>query len=236
MTTMKIPAIIISICLALCLVGCGNCEEGIGEQVRTDLVLGAFTGVQVEGSLDVLVHTDGQQGVSVEGQANLIELITADVKKGILVLSVSKCYRTSKPFVVHITQPSLSELRVMGSGTITGDGILRSAELALDVQGSGDIKLNVAVVKLKTTVEGSGDIRVGGDCSELIAEVNGSGDVNAFELRASEAKASVNGSGNIRVNANSKLDAEVNGSGDISYRGAPILTKEVSGSGEIKHE
>ncbi len=228
--------IMVAICLAFGLSGCGNCEDGAGEVVRTDRTLGAFTGVEVAGSLDVVLHTDGQQGVSVEGQPNLIELVTTEVHNGVLKLGTTKCTLTNRTLVVHISQPSLDLVRVMGSGNITGDGVLRSTELALEVQGSGDIELNVAVVKLKASVDGSGDIKVIGDCSELEAEVTGSGDISASELRASDAKAQVTGSGNIRLVALSKLDAEVTGSGDITYRGDPLLKKEITGSGDIKHE
>jgi len=238
-TRISLPAVIIA-CLATSLLsGCSwlnGCEEGIGPVVEKNIVVGAFTGISVDGSLDVILHTEGTTGVRLEGQANMIELITTEVKNDLLVVGSKKCYSTNGKLVVHVTQPSMALLRVTGSGSISCDGTLHASDLSLEVEGSGDIKLDLATVGLNTLVEGSGDIVVTGECSTLKATVTGSGNVDAYGLRTSDAQAEVTGSGDIRVNVLNNLNAEVTGSGDINFTGDPIVTKKITGSGAVSKE
>ncbi len=210
-----------------------GCEEGMGPVVEKNIVLDAFTGISIDGSLDAILHTEGTAGVRIEGQANLIELITTEVEEGLLVVGSKKCYSTSEKLIVHVTQPSMALMRVKGSGSVSCEGTLHASDLSLEVEGSGDIKLDIATVGLNTLVEGSGDITVTGECSTLKATVTGSGNVDAYELRASDAEAEVTGSGDIHVNVLNNLNAEVTGSGDIKFRGDPIVTKEITGSGAV---
>ncbi|HQW42338.1 MAG TPA: head GIN domain-containing protein, partial [Flavobacteriales bacterium] len=151
----------------------------------------------------------------------------------LLVVGSKKCYSTSEKLIVHVTQPSMALMRVKGSGSVSCEGTLHASDLSLEVEGSGDIKLDIATVGLNTLVEGSGDITVTGECSTLKATVTGSGNVDAYELRASDAEAEVTGSGDIHVNVLNNLNAEVTGSGDIKFRGDPIVTKEITGSGAV---
>lgn len=204
--------------------------------MEKNIVVGAFTGIAIDGSLDAILHTEGTAGLRIEGQANVIELITTEVKDGLLLVGSKKCYSTSEKLVVHITQPSMALLRVMGSGSITCDGTLHATDLSLEVEGSGNIKMDLATVGLKALVEGSGDILVTGECSTLKAVVSGSGNVDAYGLRTGDAQAEVTGSGDIRVNVLNNLNAEVTGSGDINFKGDPIVTKKVTGSGAVSKQ
>lgn len=234
-----VPTLITAILTTSLLSGCGwltGCEEGTGPVVEKNIVVGAFTGIAIDGSLDAILHTEGTAGLRIEGQANVIELITTEVKDGLLLVGSKKCYSTSEKLVVHITQPSMALLRVMGSGSITCDGTLHATDLSLEVEGSGNIKMDLATVGLKALVEGSGDILVTGECSTLKAVVSGSGNVDAYGLRTGDAQAEVTGSGDIRVNVLNNLNAEVTGSGDINFKGDPIVTKKVTGSGAVSKQ
>lgn len=213
-----------------------NCENGTGTVVRQALTVPAFHGIVVEGSLDVrLTKADAQQ-VEAEGQANLISMITTEVKDGVWHIGTKKCYSTNKPFIVHIALPTVDMISVQGSGDVKSTGTFAMDELSAEIQGSGELQLTVDAKTVHATVAGSGDIDLNGTSATLNASIAGSGNINAGGFIATNAKVDVAGSGNITVQAVESLDANIAGSGDITYRGNPgKVNKNIAGSGDIKH-
>lgn len=212
-----------------------GCEEGEGPSTRRTLTLDTFHGVNVQGSLDVIVTKGDVQHVEVEGQANLIDLLRTDVKDGKWTITTNKCYSTDKPFVVHITVPVMDHVVLQGSGSVKGRSEFSVGTAELEVQGSGDIELALVAGQIDASVQGSGDIRLTGSVGKLKASVEGSGDIHAGELMAGDVEADVMGSGDIKVQASGLLDAEITGSGDIKFRGTPAkLDQRITGSGDIK--
>ncbi|MBL7938237.1 MAG: DUF2807 domain-containing protein [Flavobacteriales bacterium] len=212
-----------------------DCEKGAGAPVKQPLAVATFHGIVVEGSLEVRLSRSDAQQVDAEGQANLIALITTEVKNGVWHIGTKRCYSTDKPFIVHIAVPTLDLVSVQGSGDVKGDDTFTMDEIDLEVQGSGELRLAVAAKTVRATVQGSGDIDLKGTCASLNASVQGSGDIDAGGLKATSGKAEVAGSGDITVEAVEVLDASIAGSGDINYRGDPAkVNKNIAGSGDIK--
>ena len=212
----------------------GECVTGKGAVVKRDLVVGAFHGIVVQGSMDVSVSPSPTQNISVEGQENLVGLVETVVKDGIWTIRTTECYRTDKPFTVHVKVPSLDRVSVQGSGDVTGTGTFESGTMDLSIQGSGDMDLALKSNTVQANVQGSGTIKLSGTCGNLKADVQGSGDVKAGNMSTANATANVNGSGDITVKVAGTLDARISGSGDVRYKGTPAeIKKQVSGSGDI---
>ncbi len=233
--TFTLPALIASVSF---ITACTpwDCEKGTGTVVKQPVTVAAFQGIVVEGSLDVrLIRADVQQ-VDAEGQANLIALITTEVKNGVWHIGTKKCYSTDKPFIIHIALPTVDMVSVHGSGDVKSTDTFAMDELSVDVHGSGEVHLAVDAGTVHATIAGSGDIDLNGTCATLNSSVAGSGDIDAAGLKATHAKADVAGSGDITVQAIESLDANIAGSGDITYRGNPgKVNKNIAGSGDIKH-
>lgn len=233
--TFTLPALIASVSF---ITACTpwDCEKGAGTVVKQPLTVAAFHGIVVEGSLDVhLTRADAQQ-VDAEGQANLVALITTEVKNGVWHIGTKKCYSTEKPFTIHIALPTVDRVSVHGSGDVKSTDTFTMDELNVDVEGSGEVHLSVDAGTVHATIAGSGDIDLSGTCATLNSSVAGSGDIDAAGLKATHAKADVAGSGDITVQAIESLEADIAGSGDITYRGNPgKVNKNIAGSGDIKH-
>lgn len=210
--------------------------KGIGEVVRKSIQVGSFHGILVEGAVDVEVTPGNTQAVEIEAQANLIELVSTEVRNGVWTIGTGdKGYSTDKPFVVHITVPSMDRVAVEGSGDVKGLGSFTVKEVELSVEGSGDLSWVTEAGSISASIEGSGDIRITGSCAALNASVQGSGDINARGLSAGEAIAATAGSGDIIVNTSGELTASVEGSGDVVYQGSPKqVSTNVNGSGEVR--
>lgn len=211
-----------------------GCVKGSGEPIKSTVVLDAFSGIVVDGSMDVRLMRSPVREVKVEGQPNLIELVDLIVQNGTLHVSTSKCYKSPYPFVVHVALPSVESLTVHGSGSVHGTGPFTLPNLTVEVMGSGAVHMQVDARRITALVQGSGDVLLNGSCGALSSTVQGSGTINADAMTCSTAVAKLKGSGSITVQATDKLEAEIDGSGTIRYRGEPvILQQQVNGSGSI---
>ncbi len=211
-----------------------DCVNGNTDAVRKDLTVPAFTGIVSDGAIDVDIVKGDAQRVEVEAPAELIALVKTEVSGGVWTISTSKCYKTSKPFIVHITTNSLASIAIEGSGNVHSGDVFGTGETSFGTEGSGDIIVTgVNDKKIEARIEGSGSITLNGTCGDLDAGIEGSGDLHAQGLSANSVKAHVSGSGNVDITAISELDAHVEGSGNVRYRGTPRVTSKVDGSGAV---
>jgi len=209
--------------------------RGEGGITKTTLEVAPFQMLVLQGSIDLRIVPGTEQHIEVEAQSNLAALLSTSVENGVWTITTEECFRAKGPFVVHLTTPGLEAITVQGSGDITSLEALYGEELELRVQGSGDMRLELQVERLRTIVQGSGDVALSGSAENVDVRVQGSGDVRATELAATDVKVSVMGSGDVAVQCNGLLDASIMGSGDIAYRGTPTgVLQNIKGSGSIR--
>ena len=175
----------------------------------------AFGSVDLAGSNNVTIHVGKEPSVQVYGDDNLVDRVTTHVDAGTLVIANRPGrFSTSSPMGVEVSTPSLSELTLSGSGTITVIGVERP--------------------RFTVTISGSGIVVASGKTERLLVTVSGSGQAELGSIVATAVQAVVSGSGAIVVTATESLDASVPGSGSIVYGGNPSdVTKSVTGSGAI---
>lgn len=209
--------------------------KGQGDVVQRTLTVADFHGLVLEGAMDVDLTPSDTRSVVVEAQANIAELVTAEVRDGVCHLSTREGYSTDKPFIVHIALPTFDRITLQGSGDVKGLGAFRMDALALSTVGSGDITLDVQAQEVSIAISGSGDMKLTGGCTQLKMNVAGSGDVNARDLRSERASVDIAGSGDVIVNTSKDLAASVTGSGDVVYAGMPTrVQRSISGSGDVR--
>lgn len=216
---------------------CGmlDCVKGTGNPVTRTLTVADLHGIHVQGSVDVQLVPGATQQVSVEGQANIIDLLETTVTDGIWIIRTRSCYSTDKPFIVHLQVPTIDAIRVEGSGDVSGSEAFNAGAVDLDVLGSGNVKVAFNAQRIRASIQGSGDIALIGSAPDLDLSVQGSGDVKAFGLQAERATVRVTGSGDVHVNVRASLNARVTGSGNVHYRGTPAdVRSDVTGSGVVE--
>ena len=217
----------------------GKTIKGNGDKVTIDRSTGDYDAIAVSGWFDVDL-VDGQEGkLTLEGESNLLEYITTEVKDGKLIIKSEKGVNL-KPSNwnsgIRITVPveSVNSIALSGSGDIVGKKTIKTDRLSTAMSGSGDITLDVDVRSVDASMSGSGDITLSGRATDFDATISGSGDIKAFDMEADNVDATVSGSADIKVTATKMLKARVSGSGDITYKGNPEkLDTKTSGSGDI---
>lgn len=211
--------------------------KGNGNVITKTFNTGDYDSVHVSGSMDVELVSGTEGAIKATAESNIMEVLKIEVKGSKLIIGMqdNTSTRTTRGITIKVPVEKISGASVAGSGEITSNLVIKSADMELKVSGSGDINLNVETARLKATVTGSGDLEVRGRAENLETSVTGSGDVKAYGLKANNVDASVTGSGDVAVYCNGgNLKARVTGSGDIRYKGnASNVDKKVTGSGDI---
>src|SRR3972149_41144 len=175
-----------------------------------------FGALTLDGSADVDITIGDKTEVVVETDDNILPYIETEVKDNKLEITTKPHVTLNyKKLKVSITTPSLSEVKVNGSGDIA------VGELSNE--------------SFQTTINGSGSVTAKGQAQEVQAEVRGSGDLVLVDLTTQRAKIRILGSGSAKVNALKSLQAFVAGSGRIQYKNnsGVDIDKHVGGSGSI---
>jgi len=194
----------------------------------------AFTKLKLEGSLDIILTQDNKTEVKVEGDAESVKHVVTEVKNGTLYVHPEEDYHGNISAKVYVHAPSIEAVKINGSGDVTATNTITSSDLALAVQGSGDIKMDVKVTNLAAAIQGSGDISLTGSAGTGTVSLNGSGDLRAKGLNAKNMSVTTTGSADCTINVSDALTVAVAGSGDVRYTGnVKNVTTNVVGSGTV---
>lgn len=213
------------------------------EAARETRPVGAFAEVTLGGSAHVVLRQGSPQRVVVEASPEALADFETVVEDGQLRLGNRRDhnsmfnYKDRGPVTVYITAPSLTALKVAGSGQLEVEGPLKAEILALVVAGSGNLVVpQLSTASLSTTVGGSGDVRVGGSCPRHEIRISGSGQVKAHDLKTETCSARISGSGDAHVYASRTVDVSISGSGSLYVAGGAQLSSSVHGSGRVVKE
>lgn len=106
------------------------------------------------------------------------------------------------------------------------------------VNGSSDLRIrDYDRPELAIEINGSGDVRADGRTGKLTLTGDGSGDAELQALDAGETTVVLNGSGGARIAPRTAADLTLSGSGDIELTTRPAsLRQSVTGSGEVHQD
>ena len=227
-----------AICFGLADIAAADTIIGSGHDNSETRPVGGFHGVDLHGSGEVVVTQGDTEGLVIDAEDNLLPLIESNVgSDGILHLgfkSHAGSIESKKDVVYKLAAKTLDHLKVEGSGGIHTEA-LSTGTLKISLPGSGEVRVGrlKAATPGNVNLEGSGNVRLEGESPRLNLTIDGSGTCKANRLKTSAAEVQIDGSGDARVNASETLKVQINGSGEVGYRGDPKLTREINGSGEI---
>lgn len=216
-----------------------NTVTGSGNIKKETRSVSDFTGIALSGNINVELSYGTSNTITLEGDDNLLPLIETVVEgENLVVKTKDKTgIKTNKKIRVSVSVARLTNLKVSGSGNITGNGdFSNSGTTDISVSGSGNINVGVGSFnETKINISGSGNITLKGqNTNNITAKISGSGDIDCSNFSANDVLAHVSGSGNIKVYANKSIDAKISGSGNIFYKGpAGNINLKSAGSGKI---
>ena len=180
--------------------------------------IGNFGQVVVSGDARAYITQGDRPSLVVEVDDNLLEYVRAEVDDFALHLGFAGTvggYASTQPLTFRLTAPRLRSLELDGTGAIEATDI-DAPRLAVEISGSGRVRLT-------------------GRVDEQFVTMNGSGTYDAAGTESETARVRINGPGAALVWASDTLTARLNGSGRISYYGQPQVSQDITGSGQVKH-
>lgn len=198
-----------------------GCVEGNGELTTKRIDLDDFTQLSLRTRAKVFLYQGTEQKVDIIAESNLIEYLNTEVSGEEWAVSFEKCILPNKKIEIHITIKTITELEINASNDIVAENVINADELDIEVNGSGDLDLNLDVQHLSTDINGAGDIRYKGKAVKHEIEVRGAGDIKAYDLISEKVEISIKGAGDVNVTANKSLDVSIYGAGDVKYKGSP---------------
>ena len=187
--------------------------KGSGNRQSQKREIAPFTSIQSEGAFTIQVVCQKELSLEVEGDDNILPLVTAEVRNNVLRLSNKGSYSTSDPVKFTISVPNLEVLNVSGAGTIDIKG-MNNENFAIDADGAPTI--NVA-----------------GSTKMVNIHTNGAGKINTYNLNAARAVVNSNGAAQVELDVDEQLDVTVNGPSSVTYKGDPVVNKNVNGPGKV---
>ncbi|MFZ6647078.1 head GIN domain-containing protein [Undibacterium sp. TJN25] len=233
----------------------GGGVTGNGELTREARQVTPADALEVNGSVSVVVSMGSANTLEVEGDSNLLPLLKTEVRDGVLKVRVDGGFHTRNALRVRYTTTALRSITVNSSGSVEATA-LQNDNLAVQVNGSGSVRLEGAGNNLDLRSRGSGSIDAssyrtaranvkmsasGGismglsNCTQLTAEILGSGSLKASGS-VRQLTASVHGSGSADLRQLTAESAELfsYGSGSISAAVTRALEANASASGSIR--
>ena len=208
--------------------------NGEGEIVKKEISLADINGFDFGLSGDVILTQGSPQKIVLEGQQNIIDNITQEVKNGWWHIGFIKNVRNSKNITIHLTVQDINKVALTGSGSVRAANKFTGLDdVELDIRGSGNIVFDYEANATDASLTGSGTMKLSGNSNRLNVSITGSGDVMAGDLVTESCDVDISGSGNATVNASNKLATDITGSGDVRYSGNASVDAHVTGSGQV---
>jgi hypothetical protein len=188
--------------------------KGSGKRVVKKLDITPFTKISAEGAFNIEVTCQKDLGLEVEGDDNVLSVVTAEVSNNMLRLRNSKNYSSDEPVKFRISVPNLENLIVEGAGHV-------------DVKGLSNDKFEI-------NSEGAPAINVSGKTKLIDIESNGAGKIDTHNLHAERAVVDSKGVTQIDLDVAEQLDVTISGPSAVYYKGDPKVNKTIRGPGKVE--
>jgi len=174
----------------------------------------AFASISTEGAFDITVVCQKPQSLEVEGDDNILPLVSTEVSNNVLHVKSLRGYSTRDTVKIRIDVPNIEGMNLKGAGSVEISSI-KNDKFGIDSSGAPTIK-------------------VSGETKALEIDANGAGNIDTHRLRAARVVVDSKGVSKVEVYAGEQLDATVTGPSQITYRGDPIVNKTIHGPGSIE--
>jgi len=174
----------------------------------------SFASISTEGAFDLVVVCQKPQSIEIEGDDNILPLVSTEVSNNVLHIKPLRSYSVHESITLRISVPDLEGIRASGAGTI---------EVS-----------NLKTEKFEIDATGAPTIRASGESNALTIHASGAGKTDAHRLRADRVRVDSKGVTRVEVYAAEQLDVTISGPSKVIYQGNPVVNKTVNGPGSVE--
>lgn len=213
-----LPVLSLFVLLPLFTAGCHHAlradVKGSGKRITEKRNIAPFTSIETDGAFDIDVVCQKDVSMEIEGDDNIIPLVSSEVSNNVLKLKPSQSYSASDPIKLRITVPNLEALMANGAGNIRITGVSNE--------------------KLQISSDGAPAITASGSTKMIGIDTNGAAKIDTHNLRAAHAVVDSKGVSKVDLGVSDRLDVTVSGPSHVTYRGDPVVNKTVHGPGKVE--
>lgn len=209
--------------------GSGN----IKEEVRQ---VGAFTGLEVSGGIEVDLETGQQERVVVRADDNIVPLVVTEVRQGVLRIRTKDRIGYSKELRVQVSAREIRSIRASG-GVEVKARLGRVPELSL--VASGGVELDASGIdadQVKVDLSGGVEAKLAGRTKVVDYDASGGVELDAANLQAETAAVDLSGGVDAKIAAAQQVEGDASGGVDLQVRGRPSVKVDASGGASVRTE
>jgi hypothetical protein len=213
----NVKRIVLLVLLLSLVAGCQRIQDkiaGSGKLQTQKREVGPFTSISTEGAFAVEVVCQQPQSIEIEGDDNVLSLVSTEVSNNVLHIKSARSYSVSHPITLRISVPDLVGIAATGAGNITVSGIKGEK---FDIEASG-----------------APSIKASGETKLLGVDASGAGTIDTHRLRAARVVVEAKGVAKVEVFAGEQLDATISGPSQVVYEGDPVVNKTINGPGTLE--
>lgn len=212
----KLMLLTVAIGIAAMAAGCQRLHQvsGSGNRQTQKREVASFLSISSEGPFEINVVCKQPLSLEIEGDDNILPLVSTEVSNNVLYIKSTQSYSVSKFIKLKITVPDLAGISVEGAGLVEVAG-LKNEKFEIDANGAPTI-------------------RAFGETKLVEIDANGAGKIDTSKLRALKAVVDSKGVSSVDVRAVDKLDVTVSGPSHVTYEGNPVVNRTIHGPGSIE--
>jgi hypothetical protein len=218
-SALRLAALGTLIALSTLLAACGDAPikpdptavPGQGDVVTEDRTAGPIERISVAAAVNIVMRKGDTTAVTIEGQANVIPLVTTETRDGQLIVSVpSPGYITTEPVTLTVVAPAIT-----------------SVTLSADAKGS----LELTADSLRVDLSGRAHLLGVGRVESLELTASSDGVVDFSSLVTASTKVAMSGGASAALVVEDVLTGQVSGGATLTLaqRPASITVEETSG-------
>ncbi len=209
--------IVLLLILITLVAGCHRIHDeiaGSGKLQKERRDVGSFNSISTAGAFNLEIVCQKPQSLEIEGDDNLLPLVSTEVSNNVLHIRNLRSYSVSEPITIKISLPDLAGISASGAGTIEVSG-LKNEKFEIDASGAPAIKAS-------------------GETKALSIDASGAGKIDTHKLRAARVVVDSKGVSKVEVYAAEQLDVTVSGPSHVIYQGDPVVKQTVNGPGSVE--
>ena len=188
--------------------------SGSGNIQKEQRNVATFDSISTEGAFEIEIVCQKPQSLEIEGDDNILPLVSTEVSNNVLHVNSIRGYSVSKPIVLKIFLPELKRISSSGAGSFVVSGLKNDT---LEIQSNG-----------------APNIVTSGETKNLTINANGAGHIDTHKLRAGRGVIDSKGVSFVEVHASEQLDVTVAGPSTVVYQGSAVVHQTVNGPGSVR--
>ena len=204
------------------------------ENRKTD----SFNALKINGAINVELIASSVEDIKISTIGIEPSEVLVEVKNGELIIDLLKkknvSYNRKMSVKAVISYKAMQSIRINGTGSVKSAQTLKSENIALEISGTGSIKLALASENLQANISGTGSMNLIGSTNNATIIVSGTGSFDGNEITVNSAKVDLRGTGSIKIGTSQQISGSLSGVGSIRYKGSPSVNVTKTGMGSIK--